>query len=516
MTAQLRIASTANPGQRVNINMPGGEESGILSMMPGTMSEQATGNGRVQTTFQVFAKTFPINLRTAVNGLDSLFERARQIAASGGADDLIVVQMSSKNEGVLRQARVYGGRVDASDGAIVNAHLERNAGIFTITLERDELWNYSGAPTEQTWTAVNGLGGVRELAATITDGTAPGLVELMRIDPRTGSFSEAWVGIKPNLVGDLSAFDPVCTIASTAAQSSKHTIRAVNSFKAPAIYSLFIDGGGTEINWRVYDDSDNLLPTATVEANINYHQMLYAPLRSWNSSAATAANRKQWIGKYRVLMRWAGTLRGAKFAFRLSSGWAGGGQYAPQTTLPPVYKAAPGGLEFHMVQLGMVTVGGALFGAAGQRRNVIDAFALGLDVAIVGLDPADAGFRAAVEDAQLYVDKLILVPAEHTFHARYGAGEINAGYQMEYQSQGPEQQAVVVSTTYATPAEWMGGAGQVVDTVPEFDVNNFVTPTEDGSVLVLVTDRPWGQTQALSATRLASLAVTKRTHNYAD
>lgn len=515
MTALLRIVSTANPGQRANINMPGGSEDGILCMVPGSLTDVNNGDGTAQMSFVVFAKNYPVNLRTAVRNIDALLARAAVSEATGMADDVIVVQVASKNEGVPRQAQVLGGAVSAIDDAIVNSALERNAGLFAVTITRRAAWELAAAPISKVWSGVAPNGGTAAMPDEMFTGTMPGRIEALMVTPSVGSFRQCWVGVKRATAGGLDNFNPQINVGSASVPPGVLASREV----AKRTGDQYVNDSAMRVGFVTRDGNGAALGVNAITANVAWRETVYVPFYSWNSTITGLAAENEtvrrrayneYLGRYRLLLRYyVEAPEGVKFGVQAASGWAASNSNIQQTVLAAHY--LPDTLSaWAYVDLGTVTVGGGRMSKLSMSRQRIESFTVALNLALFGAHAPGISaedYAAAVDGARIWLDEIVLVPADNMLRMR-SSTTAGGGYRMEYQRDIDGRDGAYMVRSSSAPGAWRtaGYEGAVREGIADYEAMNFVSPVEVGSKIVFVNDGDRSATIGMS--------VVPRVQNY--
>lgn len=496
MTAQLRILSVANPGRRVEIDSSG-DGAGILSLVSGSLREVDNGDGTVQMSFVVFAKNYPVNLRTAVRNIDALFARAAISEETSMADDLVVVQVSTKNESVPRQAQVLGGVVTAVDDEVVTSTLGRNAGLFAVTLTRRSAWEMAAAAVNKVWEGVGPNGGTAPMPDEMFTGTMPGRVEALMVAPTRGSLRQCWVGVKRATSGSLDNFNPQINVGSAAVPPSVLASREV----AKRSGDQYVNDSAMRVRFVTRDGNDEPLSVAAITANVAWKETVYLPFYSWNSTISDLAAENEsfrrmayneYLGRYRALLRYYIVAPdGVKFGLQLASGWAVSNSNLQTAVLAPHYLPDTGD-AFTYVDLGEVTVGSGRISRLSMSRQRIESFSVAVNVALFGAHSpgiSNADYASTVAGAQLWLDTIVLVPSDSLLRMK-ASRAVGSGYRMEYQRDIDDHAGAYVVRSSSAPAAWRtaGYEGAVRESITDYEAVNLVAPVESGSKLVLVND----------------------------
>jgi hypothetical protein len=252
---------------------------------------------------------------------------------------------------------------------------------------------------------------------------------------------------------------------------------------------LLSTGISSGVATSVEDDGYGSAGTAGVKkiaisSDLEWTEALYSPFTGWNPliSGWTGAERRVYtplyIGEYYALLRYKTQVpRGAKLGLQLATGYAPYGGNTQQNKLNRHYiqrgddetdNTATSDDGYHWLNMGKVTVGGALSSVASARISM-NQYSLAVNMA--------AWDMPAGETLTLWLDCIELIPAEQYLHI-HSPVLIPSDKQVEFLQDSSGKQAAYLTRATSSPEAWRTGlyAGDVLMEIADWEAVNWTVP----------------------------------------
>lgn len=456
---------------------------GLPCIQPGSWSDTTLPNGNVQTAFTIWNNGSDA-MRITMSQLAAFFTRVNDKVERDTSREKHVVRYRSYGQIATREARVVSGGVYPIDGEIVE-RFQSKGSLWSVTYERLPRWEI---PTQEK-SAINedtvqtgllggpGLGDTYLPSLDTVVALHGGRFNRTKISPlppapgeESVSIKKLWLGIWENYGDRLRAvtFDPSIQVGFDATLLANGTQPRQ---------------GLTGENF--YDDA--YLRITYYPSNIDstdWKERFLVRMETWNddtnqSGSAGVRARRDYVGRYRVLMRYRTTQPTAdaenpiaKSLVRLNAYWTdqdtGNHELIHTGPLVHFYHQDE---AFHWVDLGALTIGGEDW----TRRDelVIDPvdYGIGLSTRAVGI-PDDSNIWGQYN---LLVDKLLLMPADkYLYLEMVGSANSKRDINVLIDDYGK-------ATAYATYNTFAVDRSQKIS---DFSATNWTPPQRYGSKLI--------------------------------
>jgi len=461
-----------------------------LALIQGTRQISSISTGRVQETFTVFSKsTNSEETQVEVSRLTQILEKAGNLTETKDTLDRVYLVEKMENESSARYAAVYSGLVSPVDHNVVDRGMSTGHALFTITLERDVVWELGDIQTGEPYgKSLLNYGGTYILPNIYgSQGTVSRIPTVVIRTAKEGFIKKMWMGIKPNVIG-FDSFDPLIACG----QDGSASIRIEDA--------------------RIVADADNCNGGYKVVVNFgktsDWATRFKLPITKWNSTtSASEANRTRYIGDYHLIMRYScyGDADG-RFGVRAGTGWYEGAalSWGNRLYLGPTLdtKGVP---QWRYEDLGIISIGKGRWNQEVKDRLVMGSFAIRIQLTKTD---GDNNFRVAFDD-------MVLVPADHFLFFSADA-EMGPTQRAEiYTDQSLESFGYIVeSGSEDAIGKPLGSKRKVFYSISNLTTSNWGIPVEAGSVLVTVGDRDENHTKDITSSNRIDLSVKKRTEAF--
>jgi len=462
-----------------------------LGLVTGTRQVVDVSPGRLQETFTVLGKNNNLDTQAEVSRLVQMLEKAENLVATKDTLDKVYLVERMEDEVSARYATIYGGVVSPIDHNVVDRGMSTDHALFTITVERDAVWELGDIQTGEPFgTSILNHGGSYVLPDIFkSQGTISRIPAVVVRTAQSGYIKKMWMGIKPNVIG-FDGFDATIAVGQDGSASLRSgDARIVADSKCNGGYKVVVDFKETA-EWKA---------------------RFKLPITKWNSTtSASEEDRNIYIGDYHLLMRYlcSGDTDG-KFGIRAGTGWYegtalswGNRLYLGTTISDDDNGNSP---QWQYEDLGIISVGKGRWNKEVKERLVMESFAIRLQ-----LTKTKGGSKFQVE-----FDDMVLVPADHFLYFSADA-EMGPGQRAEiYTDQSSETFGYVVeSGSEDTIGKPSVNKRKVFYSISNLTASNWGIPVEAGSVLVTVGDRDANHTKVLASSNRVDLSARKRTEAF--
>ena len=458
-----------------------------LALVTGTRQIVDVSPGRLQETFTVLGKISNTSTQAEVTRLVQMLDKAEKLVETGDTLDRVYLVEQMTDEVAARHATIYGGVVSPVDHNVVDRGMSTDHALFTITIERDAMWETGSIQTGEAFgTSILNHGGSYVLPDIFkSQGAMSRIPTVVVRTAKSGYIKKMWMGIKPNVIG-FDSFDATIAVG----QDNSVHIRSGDT-------RVVADGSAND-GYKVICD---------FSSSSEWTTRFKLPITKWNTTtAASEENRTRYIGDYHLLMRYqcSGDPSG-KFGVRAGTGWNEGAAISWGDRLYLGTTVSGDAPQWQYEDLGIISVGKGRWGKEVKERLVMESFTIRMQ-----LTKTKGGSKFTVA-----FDDMVLVPADHYL---YFSADVE--FDKEKRAEiftdldGTSFGYIVQSGSEDAIGKPLLNKRKVYYAISNIAASNWGVPVEAGSVLVTVGDRDEAHTKTLASSNRVDLSAKKRTEAF--
>lgn len=303
-------------------------------LVGGSGTTASNGAGKIIETLQIIAQR---NYARSANERESDLEDVLRLIKEWVTNDHVArsiwLYRKNKNEAPKR-ALLFDSMKRVAQNRFNGEFAINGRSMFDLALTRHKLWESISVQSSST-TSLTLNGGVWDLQTAVNGlGTAIGRISDLKVNP-SSAIVKTWVGIRSVNEG-LTEFDPElpvsAAIVATGLPAGKNTDTTVNqvSGHADAIGNVAVTDFST---------TTEMVPRWTV---------------SLLGAFPSTTNYSDWIGRYRLILRYRTTATSTTLGLSMRVKWSGAA-VARGVTLSPAY-VEPANTDWQLIDLGTASI----------------------------------------------------------------------------------------------------------------------------------------------------------------